>query len=234
MNLLNKIGMELIDLKAALLGEGYPDIVIRSLEQTARHEYLDKELLMDEDFKRLMRTDCSLDEFKSLVLSIEHFVKSAEELEEEYNLQRDKVLLYLSDFATEVNLQATNHFDQELIAFTKSFRFGGTEMKTYFGVGQDVYESLMKRKGFVEKFFTLRYPLVLKSYIQSLDLEASAGFVLSVSPVFFDEEEVEYGIDFNVEIPLAMLEQSRPDELADSIKTLISGAQYYVADRFTA
>jgi hypothetical protein len=217
MNRINQKGMELIQYKIEL-SKDYPEIVknslILALEQMLENEVIDLDTYMnikDETF--------SLESFEKYLLTKPSFLKTEEEIFQEFEALRKILDDKLSELEVE-GLKTESVLDKEAILVTRKFCINENFTLKYFGVEEKDLLKLMKRRGFVEKFAVLRLTAIFRQFMEKVTYPKEL-FDIDVSLVYFDKDENGYSIDFTFEINIEDIEnQEKLDKICESIKII--------------
>jgi hypothetical protein len=217
MNRINQKGMELIQYKIEL-SKDYPEIVknslILALEQMLENEVIDLDTYMnikDETF--------SLESFEKYLLTKPSFLKTEEEIFQEFEALR-KILDDKLDELEVEGLKTESIIDKDVILVTRKFCIDEDFTLRYFGVEEKDLLKLMKRRGFVEKFAVLRLTAIFKQFMEKVTYPKEL-FDIDVSLVYFDKDENGYSIDFTFEVNIEDIEnQEKLDKICEAIKVI--------------
>lgn len=205
MSKLNALGLELLDLKTAIATD-YPEVVQRSLSHTA-NEMLKNELIDQETHYLLTEPVFAWEDFKTFCLGKSAYCKSEEELLSLYEEKRTRLEEALQRCIEQQQISVVNYLKDEQIMVVKAYRFGAKEVQAYFGIEKiEDCEALMGRKRFIERFIALRYPKIIKEFIQK-NSRPGGFFQLGHSSVYFDEETEEYVIELLFKIKIETFEE---------------------------
>lgn len=198
MKKINEIGIKLLEYKDELTKD-YPKIVreslVFSLEQMLNNKIID--LTTYEIIKDIKE---NRDSFMSYLLTKDEFVKTYEELFEEYEVFRKELDEELKNHEL-FDLKTKTVVEKDVIYILKTFSIDEDFVMNYFGVEKNDLSKLMKGKGFVEKFVVLRLTKVLKDIIDMSNYNISV-LCLDNSLVYFNEESNEYNIDLIMKIKI--------------------------------
>jgi len=227
MNKLNELGSQMLEYKSEL-NKDYPSIVINSLLGMVEKLAVDGVIDVDVHYA-LKEKDVNVDDLFALLMAKEPYVKTQEELMLEYEQIRLAVneILEITDGDNEP-IKTISSVQNEKIAIIKEFVITEEFIKNYFNIeNQNKFDTLMKRKGFVEMFAILRLEKILKDFSKEKDL-SNLKYETTYSNVFFEVERCIYGIHllFNVSIENLEDEMDR-DSLIHDIKSIISEADEY-------
>lgn len=205
MSKLNQLGLELLELKVALASD-YPEIVRRSLVQTA-NDLLKNQMIDGETHYLVTEPVCALEDFKNFCLEKPNYCKSEEEMLSLYEEKRSRLEEALQRCIEQENVSVVNYLKDEQIMVVKTYRFGVEHVQRYFGIERlEDCEALMGRKRFVERFVALRYPKILKEFIQK-NARPTGNFKLGQSAVYYDEETQDYAIELLFKIQIETFEE---------------------------
>lgn len=233
MNKFNQLGMKIIDYKSELMKGCYPKLVMDSLLESVDKLANDNIVDVDVHYSLKEKTE-SLDNFKLLLLAKPNYLKTAEELFNEYEKIRAK-------FDFEINLGdkesviSESNVENEKIMVRKSFVISEDFIKNYFYIESEKdFETLMKRKGFVEKFAILRLEKIFNDLLGRFTVDKDL-FSLTHSNVFFDNDNNVYGIQLLFSVPIEVIENelSKNDDdysrnnLPDNIEEIITNSEVY-------
>lgn len=226
MEKLNKFGSEMLEYKKELQKD-YPELIIKSLNQTIDH--LAENGVIDVDTHFAIKEN-SIDEqgLRELLLQKQNFLKTKEELFVEYEGIRLKLNEYL-EITDENNseIKSISSVDEEQLCITKEFILTEQFLKDYFDIeSENDFNVLMSRKGFIEKFAILRLNKVLKDFIKQQ--ETSDSFTYMNSNVFFEAERNVYGIYLLFKIPIDnTVANDKLEEIAKHIKYIIEESEVF-------
>lgn len=231
MNKFNQLGIKVIDFKNELIKNCYPKLVVDSLLESVDKLAFDKIIDMDIHYSLKEKTE-SMDNLKLLLLAKPNYLKTAEELFDDYekvraNLDFELNLSYKEDIVSESSVE------NEKIIIRKSFVISEDFIKNYFYIESEKdFETLMYRKGFVEKFAILRLEKIFNDFLDRISLDKDL-FLLNHSNVFFDKENNIYGIQLLFSIPIGIAEDELSkngddiSKLSGSIEGIITNAESY-------
>ena len=210
MNKLNKLGCEVLDYKQELSNQDYSPIIKKSLnlavDSMLTSNFIDKDVhyaLKDNGVDYEMLYD--------MILGKEPYLKTKEQLFEEYEEIRDNLNLCLNITPSSQSLSTRSDVDSEQIVLKKDFVITKKFLYEYFYISDDdEYNKIMERKKFVEKFAILR---LNKIVYDLLALIKDKNYSIKPSPVFYDEDRKLYGISllFSINIELLENEESLND-----------------------
>lgn len=191
MRKINEVGIKLIEYKKELMKD-YPKIVrdslMLSVEQMVNIGDVDLET-----YKRIENKNEDIDFFISYLLNNEKYRKTFEELLQEYEVFRKEIAEELEMHGL-LGLSTETIVEHDSICVTKTFSIDEKFVMEYFGVGEKDLISLMKRRGFVEKFVALRLTKILKDIKKEAEVYISL-IKIDNSLAYFNEEKSGYNID---------------------------------------
>lgn len=197
-NRINNIGLSLLEYKEELLKD-YPKIVknslISSVEQMLANEVIDTvvyELIISEN------EDCS--SFKEYILSNKNYTKTHAEILKEFEEIRIKFDEILKDKEI-YGLVTSSMVEEDSIFAVKTFRMDEEFLMEYFGVDERDLNSLMKKKGFAEKFAALRLTKIINDIIEKSN-KLTNKTTLDNSLAFLDDVRNSYNIELIIKIDI--------------------------------
>lgn len=220
-NRINETGLSLLEYKEELLKD-YPPIVknslIASVEQMLINEVIDTviyELITDnqEDFAS----------FREYILSNKNYTKTHAELFKEFENVRKTLDKHMKDEEI-YGLITESIVEENSIFAVKTFTIDEDFIMHYFGIQEKDLNSLMKKKGFAEKFAALRLTKVMKDIIKE-NKDYSHSLELDYSPAFFDDMNNTFNIEFIIQININTL-NLEDDEMFENIKEIEKNASY--------
>lgn len=225
MNKFNQLGVELLEYKKELVKD-YPELVLKSLYSSIDSMATDG--IIDVDIHYALKDKSQdIESLKTLLLSKKTCLKTKEQLLEEYEELRDKLDKALS-LADNDYVSTKSDIDNEAIVLTQKFVLKEDFLKNYFYIESEKdFETLMKRKGFIEKFAILRLEKIFNDFLNNIN--SNELYKVDHSKVFFNGEENLYGIQLLVNIPVENLEvDENISEMSMEIGSLISfSSDYY-------
>lgn len=193
---INETGIRLLEYKEELMKD-YPQIVRDSLLLSLEQMVSDKVIDLN-TYQVMKSTSENKESFVSYLLTKKEYIKSYDELFKEYDVYREELseelkMQELHDLTTETIVE------KDSIYVAKTFTLDEKFVMDYFGVEEKDLIKLMKRRGFMEKFATLRLTKVMsdiikkgKSIISLIKLDSSLAY--------FNDSEDGFNIDFIMEI----------------------------------
>jgi len=194
---LNEVGLKLIEYKKEL-EKNYPKIIkdslLLSLEQMADNKIIDLST-----YELIKSEDENMDTFTSFLLTQNKYTKTNKELFSEYETLRKNLEEEL-DIMHEVNdLNTVTVVEKDLIQVIKTFSIDKDFIINYFGITEQEFPKLTKKKGFMDQFVALRLTKILKDIINQ-NQKILSLLRLKNSLTYFNEAEEKYSIDLIMEI----------------------------------
>lgn len=198
---LNNVGLKLIEYKDELSKDYSPivrDALLNSLEQMVESGIIDIGI-----YEAIKNNNEGKDDFILKLMNSDKYIKSHEELLEEYEVIRKEigeelVMHDLSDLTTGILVE------EDSITILKTFVIDGNFVMDYFGVDEVDLDKLMKRKGFVEKFTALRLVKITNDIISRMK-NKNKFISLDHSMAYFDEDGDGYKIDLIMKVIISDL-----------------------------
>lgn len=223
----NDLGNDVLQLKEALLSD-YPDIVRRSLVSSAER-MKESGLITNETLVLLENSSISFDEFKNFCLKDESLLKSKETLIQAYEEKRIALSQLLNETLEQHKIHSYSYLEKDSIVFVKTFYFGHEEGMKYFGFEREDCRKMFEPHGFVFQFTALRFPKVLKDFIE--ESSPTHLFNLNSTPVFYVKGCRSFAIDFVLEIKIDTFENHSNEELAQPIVEIVESIGDYVSNQ---
>lgn len=223
----NDLGNDVLQLKEALLSD-YPDIVRRSLVSSAER-MKESGLITNETLVLLENSSISFDEFKNFCLKDESLLKSKETLIQAYEEKRITLSQLLNETLEQHKIHSYSYLEKDSIVFVKTFYFGHEEGMKYFGFEREDCRKMFEPHGFVFQFTALRFPKVLKDFIE--ESSPTHLFNLNSTPVFYVKGCRSFAIDFVLEIKIDTFENHSNEELAQPIVEIVESIGDYVSSQ---
>lgn len=228
MSKLNALGLELLELKEAMASD-YPAVVKKALNQTI-NDLLKNELIDQETHYLLTEPVFAFHDFKNLCLEKPAYCKSEEELMSLYEEKRVRLEEALQRCIKQQQVSVVNYIKDEQIMVVKTYHFGLNEVKKYFGIQNDEdCQSLMGRKRFVERFVALRYPKIMKGFVNQYR-NPNQNFRLAHSSVYYDEECQDYAIELLFKIDIETFEEIEVSAFERPISKMIERCNQWFTD----
>lgn len=228
MELLNKVGLDVLEHKKELSNETHSKIVRKALE-SAVTELLKGEIINTTVHEAIRDADTSYDEVRALILDIPNLVKTEQELKSEFDLLRipffEEVKQELSQSSLS-KLSSESHVKEGEVQFVLSFQMTKDFIAEYFEREGDQLDVMMRPEGFAEKFAILRFNALISKLLKRQanydDLRKRAILTKDVeigaTKVFVNKDEEMFGVELVYHIPINVLESK--DE-AEALKPLI-------------
>lgn len=217
MELLNKLGKEVMQYKVELDDKTHSDIVRKSLLSSVTD--LLNGGIIDIDIHDIIRDDtASYKEVENMVLEASNLTKTEDELKEEYDALRvpffDKLTdAYNLEVGEQSHLYSESHVTQEEIQIILTFKMTKDFIGNYFERSGDQLDVMMRPEGFAEKFAILRYGALVSKFLRSHDNYSDSskrailnkGIEIGATKVFVNKDEETYGIEFVYHVPVENL-----------------------------
>lgn len=225
MNKLNHLGNELMELKRELT-QSHSNIVLKSLNQLAE-QMLAQELIDHVTFGYLKDRSQSIEQFQTFCLTQSDYCLDQEALLKIYDQKRLELVDYLNRSVETYQLTSKSFLKEEEVVIVKSFIFDREMACDFFGIDEQFCENLYGRKRFIERFVVLRYKKILNEFIEKYPL-TDVPFKIDRTPVFFDETQEAYAIEFLVKFKLEALENLEEKNFVNHFQTLMSDLIRYM------
>ena len=225
MNKFNHLGNELVELKRELL-HSHSKIVLKSLNQLVE-QMLSQNMIDHTTHQYLKNTNYSLAQFQEFCSTQSNYCLSQEELLKIYDKKRRELVDYLNRSVETFQLTSKSFLKEEEVVIVKTFSFNREMTCQFFGVDERFCENLYGRKRFVEKFVAMRYKKILMDFIANYPLE-KVPFKIDRTPVFFDETNESYEIEFLIKFKLEALENLEEQNFVEHVHVLVSDLIRYV------
>ena len=225
MNKFNHLGNELVELKRELL-HSHSKIILKSLNQLVE-QMLSQNMIDHTTHQYLKNSDYSLAQFQDFCLTQSNYCLSQEELLKIYDKKRRELVDYLNRSVEAFQLTSKSFLKEEEVVIVKTFSFNREMTCQFFGVDERFCENLYGRKRFVEKFVAMRYKKILMDFIANYPLE-KVPFKIDRTPVFFDETNESYEIEFLIKFKLDALENLEEQNFVEHVHVLVSDLIRYV------
>ncbi|WP_442638156.1 hypothetical protein [Rossellomorea marisflavi] len=216
----NQLGLELLSTKDELLNDKHSDVVRKALLFQA--ESMTENKLIDPDTHlALTDKDLSPDDFSLFLAEKKSYMKTIEELRNEYDVIREAIA---EKFSTDVVFDSMSKVEEESLVYIQTFELDLEWVKSYFLVKESDIANLIKEKGFVAKFAVLRIPKIIDEFLDTQSLEHEVVSVERAEHVYLNAETSSYCMDLVYSIPI--------DEVEDD--TTHSSIAEYISDSATA
>lgn len=225
MNRINDKGLKALEFKKELLKD-YPKIVkeslIIALDQLVESKNIDLNTYLS-----IKNDNVSYEEFLEHIQSSPAYMKTYEELLQEFEVLREKLNELFADLNIDNEVETKSVVENDNICVTKKYFIDKNFVIDYFGVEEKDLEKLMKRKGFVEKFAVLRLNKIFTDFISKTKVNKDL-FNLDISYVYYDLLTDSYNIDLVFDINVEKLENDVTRiEIAKNITDIINEANNY-------
>lgn len=229
LNRINERGVKLVEYKGELRKD-YPEIVREALKTTLR-TMVDNRLLDETTLKVVLDESRDTEALKSYLLGSMLYRKSDEELMDEFELIRND---FMNAFDVEIGFESKSVLNKDAVVMTKQFVLDAAFVAEYFMAEEKDVITLMKRKGFVEKFAVLRLSKVMEGFSAENPAEA-AGVKQYASLAYYDATLDAYAIDLVLELDIdtldAMIDYT---ELVSLVEKQDAEAERYYGKRMLA
>lgn len=225
MNKINKVGQELIQYKTELFKD-YPKLVKDSLLLSIE-KLVEAKILDLDTFYLVKDSETSCEALSEYLLTKKAYSKSEQEIFQELEILRKQLNDILSRHGILHEVKTESVVDKELVMVSKTFLIGEQFTMDYFGVSEQDVLSLIKRRGFLEKFAVLRLTKIFNDFMNELSFPEEL-FNCDISLVYFDEVENSNAIDIFFEITVPQLEnQEVLDSICMTIKEIKNNAENF-------
>lgn len=237
MQLLNKLGEELVKRKRVLLEEPKSSLSYEDTIYIIENRYYNNKVINDEIKNAIVNNNVLIPEFEKILLNYTNFRKDenqikqelallAEKLEEEIKLQElpiSKKDMRLGNNLTTINIQKT-------ICLTQDF------MKRYIGLENDInmYEKVINKC--IIPFFIFRVKKIIDDIAKSESLKSNYMRVTSSRPYQYNSgsqaDEASVMFNFVIEIDISLLESNNGyNEAANYIRIALDYFNTYYEAR---
>ena len=214
MDRINNTGKKLIEYKKEY-GKHYSFIVDESL-RTSLDGLKTKNVLNDDTYNKILDDKVSLKDFEIHIMSKRDYLKSMKELIEEF----DKVRKIVNDSLIRMNfvdfIETENNIESDTITILRQYSLTEDFIQVYFGLEEKDMESIMKKRGFAEKFAVLRLTKVFKEILSEMRTETdySQGF----SKVYYNPDINCFSVDYKYHINVNTISVENIDNKIKKIK----------------
>lgn len=247
MEVLNKVGIDVLEYKKELSDESHSKIVKRALHN-AVNSLVSGDIITPDIQDAIQNEDVSIDDVRQLILDVPALRKTKEELEEEYQKLLQPLFESLEDEdlmegEAYAKLYSESHVEDEKVTIIHAFEMTSAFVGEYFGVDGDKLDALVRPEGFAEKFALSRYSAIMKKLLASFDgynntkqrVLVDNGLEIAITPVYVNRDEGIYGIEMVHHIPIGLLEDKEQTEvIQEVIREKIKQANDYVDVRMKA
>ena len=210
----NQLGLELLSTKDELLNESHSEVVRKALLFQAG-AMTENKLIDPDTHLALPNKDLNPDEFKLFLEEKKSYMKTLEELRNEYDVIREALL---EKFSTDVPFDSMSKVEEEKLVFIQTFELDLDWVKSYFVVKENDIPQLMKEKGFVAKFAVLRMPKIIDEYLNTHALPHEVVDVFREEHVYLNADTSSYCMDLIYTLPIDYVEVPEAhQEIADTI-----------------
>lgn len=232
MEKLKPIARELLDLKKEILNNSNPPIVKKALEVTVdrmlAEGFIDLEMqlyLKDEGYK--------LKDVEELIYTIPKYIKSDEELLEEYSKITEKLDTMLKEYFPDEDYYINTDLKTGKINICKILSLEEKYLKKYFyfkGNTAESFEKMMKKGGFIQQFSMLRLPRILSNFISMQ--QKSNKYKINKSHVYYQSEKKCYSIDLVFSLSVDTIETIEENRyILDEIHSMIIEGRNYFEEK---
>lgn len=187
----NQLGLELLSTKEELLNVNHSEVVRKALLFQA--ESMTENKLIDPDTHlALTNKDLPSDEFTLFLAEKKLYMKTMEELRNEYDVIREALL---EKITTEVRFDSLSKVEKETLVFIQTFELDLEWVKSYFLVKENDIPQLIKEKGFVAKFAVLRMPKIIDEYLTGMAQPHETVDVFREEHVYLNADTSSYCMD---------------------------------------
>lgn len=210
----NQLGLELLSTKDELLNVNHSEVVKKALLFQA--ESMTENKLIDPDTHlALTNRDLSPGEFELFLAEKKSFMKTIEELRNEYDVIRESIA---DKFKTDVAFDSMSKVENESLVYIQTFELDLEWVKSYFLVKENDIPQLIKEKGFVAKFAVLRMPKIIDEFLDVLANSHEVVDVFREEHVYLNADTSSYCMDLIYTVSIDAVEDaSTHDEIAEYI-----------------
>lgn len=226
-NKLNEKGQQVLEYKTELLKTEYSDLVRNAMyiavDQLAENGIIDLDTHL-----ALKDSSISLDDFKISVYEKISFLKSREELFEEYEIIRkaldNQLLIYNEETG---DLTTKSCVENEQITCIKKYTIDLEFVMDYFGVDEKNALKIMQQKKMVDTYTALRLVKIFNDFIKNEQHENLNISVDATTPYCIDDDVhgITYNIDLKLTVDINSLENdSIINEVGEEFSEIISAS----------
>lgn len=239
MELLNKVGLDVLEHKKELSNSSHSKIVKKALE-SAVTELLKGDIITTTVHEAIRDVDTSYDEVRSLILDVPNLIKTEQELTGEFDTLRipfaESIKKELSDSSLS-KLSSESHVREGEIQFILSFQMTKEFIAEYFERDGDQLDVMMRPEGFAEKFAILRFNALISKLLkkqESYDDIRKRAFLtedveIGATKVFVNKDEELFGVELVYHIPVNVLEsEEQVETLKPKLITSIQDAAEFI------
>lgn len=191
----------------------YPEIVLQALEvqiQGLLSTIPDGATI----FSVLTDRKQGLDSFRRFILEKKEFIKTEEEL---FNLFESKRLMLDEKIKQKkINCRSKSSIGHDGIVFSMTFEINEDFVVRYFGVPHEEAFRLMKRKGFIDQFASLRLMKIANDLVKK---SPERSFH---SQICFDESSEAYSFEISYVLKYADFDSCEDDDALDSFVQVLA------------
>lgn len=222
MNRLNNQGLNLIDYKKEF---NYPHaIIVKNALLLALNKLVDDNRIDLETLDKIQDDSIDLQSFSRFLLSRAEYIKNEQELFFEFEKVRQKVDDYMEQIGFMSSLKTESIVKDNIIMISKKFVLSKSFLIIYFGITDEQYMQLVKKKGFIEKFAVLRLNKICKEIRN--EVPQDRFITQKQSQVIFDKNTSEFCIYYQYCINVDFIEKdSNLSIVINKIKSIDETAQ---------
>lgn len=247
MELLNKLGKEVMQYKVELDNKTHSDIVRKSLLSSTTS--LLSNGIIDVDVHDVIKDDeASYEEVREMVLKASNLTKTEDELKGEYDEYRvpffDKLLeSYDLSNDKQSTLSSESYVKGEEIQLILTFKMTKDFIGDYFERSGEQLDVMMRPEGFAEKFAILRYGALVSKFLrghanysdENKRAVLDKGIEIGATKVFVNKDEETYGVEFVYHLPIEnLLDEDKSKESLEIAGKSIEEALEFVKTRTIA
>lgn len=204
----NQLGLELLSTKDELLNKQHSEVVRKALLFQA--ESMTQSQLIDPDTHlALTNSDLSPDEFSLFLGEKKLYMKTIEELRNEYDIIRESIADKLK---TDVKFESLSKVESESLVYIQTFELDLDWVKSYFLVKENDIPQLIKEKGFVAKFAVLRIPKIIDEYLMKHSPEHEMVDIVRAEHVYLNADTSSYCMDLIYTLSIDDVEEASTHE----------------------
>ena len=207
LNKINGRGLCLIEYKEEM-NKNYSKLIKDSLKLSLE-KMVENEVITISDFERIVDSDISLEGFEKYIISRTNFIKTDEEIFEDFEVIRESLTdAFIKESLDEFTSESL--IKEDVIKVSKLFVADELFLMDFFGIYGKDFNDLYTRKGFVEKFLAIRYLKILKDACESVEYDKQI-FTLTHSVLLYDKEDYKHKIALQFDIDVDTLVESKSD-----------------------
>lgn len=229
MDRINSFGKKAIEYKTEMLKD-YPKIVKNAL-QLSISTLVEKNELTLFTQSALLNNDTNLEEFHQLIKSTNLYLKTPEELFQDFENIRESLNTELEKFNME-NIESESEVDNDKIIVYKTFSIDEDFVINYFGVDRKNALKLMGKKECIQMFASLRLEKILKDYLNLENEDLEHLFILKKEKPYYEIENNSFNIKLLFSIDVDMLDKKKNYKIvATKIKKIYDNIEKYYNKR---